>query len=134
MIALLTAALALGGGTSATAADGAYRGRDPDGHRISVVVRDQHVARLTVAISTYRCALFGEIGPLVVTIAPVAPIAAATGYAQFTRGPLSERLSARVWLTADGGASAIVRLRGTIATGDRCRSGALRFAPTPRRA
>jgi hypothetical protein len=134
VIALAVAALALAAGGSATAADGAYRARDAHGNRLTLVVRDQLVARATVTIGSYRCAGFGDIGPLRVTVAPGAPIAASTGVTHFAGGPSSERLSVRAGLHADGGVSAVVRLRGTIATGDRCASGAVRFIAAPRRA
>jgi hypothetical protein len=137
VVAALTAlaAPALGGGAggAATAADGVYRARDHAGHRLTLVARAGRITRATVTIGSYRCALFGEIGPLRVSVAPDAPILPSSGRVHFASGPSSERLSVRGGLQTDGGVRAIVRLRGTIATGDRCASRAVRFIPTPRR-
>jgi predicted dienelactone hydrolase len=135
---LAAVALAPSAGASAapgpTPADGRYRARDAAGHRLTLRVRDRRVVRVDVAVGTYRCATFGEVGPLAVTVRPTAAVVSASGLARFTSGPPSERLRVRARLLPGGRASAVVRLRGTIATGDPCASPSIRFAPASRRA
>jgi hypothetical protein len=102
-----------------------YAGRTAEGRALRLEIRGRRVARLTATLRRYRCATFGDIGPLRVDVRPGAPLGRGRTFA-FTAGPPSERLAARGTAGARR-ASGRLRVVGTIATGDPCRSRWVRF-------
>lgn len=118
MLAVALAAVAL----AAPPADGAYRG-----DRVALVVSDGAVTAVRATVRHMVCDPFGDIGPLRI-VAPVATAAIGDdGRVAFTVGPPSERLTVRARFGADRRARGRLRVRGTIGTGDPCRSPARRF-------
>ncbi|HEU4657081.1 MAG TPA: hypothetical protein VFR97_06130 [Capillimicrobium sp.] len=117
---MLATALALLA-AAAPVQDGDYRGE-----RVTLTVRDRHVVRARVTVRRFACATFGDVGPLRIVAAPHAPIAH-DGRVAFTVGPPSERLALRARFARGGTARGRLRVRGTIATGDPCRSPRVRF-------
>jgi len=102
-----------------------YTGHTIEGRRIVIDVAARRVARLRVGIRHYRCETFGELGPVVITRVVDVPIGR-DGRFRLSAGPPAERLT--VSGRRRGRAiTGTVRLRGTIATGQRCASATLRF-------
>lgn len=113
------AALALAG---APPADGTYRG-----DRVALVVRDGAVTEVRATVRRMVCDPFGDIGPLRIA-SPVADGAIdERGRVAFTVGPPSERLAVRARFDGRERARGRLRVRGTIGTGDPCRSPRVRF-------
>ncbi|HEY8583725.1 MAG TPA: hypothetical protein VIL49_12285 [Capillimicrobium sp.] len=117
-LAAALAALAL---TAPAPADGLYRG---DG--VALTVRDGAVVRVRARVPEMLCDPFGDIGPLRIVDAPAAPVGG-DGRVRFTVGPPSERLTLAARFGREGRARGRLRVRGTIGTGDPCRSPRQRF-------
>ena len=101
--------------------DGAYRG-----DAVTLVVRDHRIARVHATVRRYVCDPFGDVGPLLIRVAPDAGIAR-DGRVRFTAGPPSERLTLTARFARGGRATGRLRVRGTIGTGDPCASPWRRF-------
>ena len=92
---------------------------------LRIEVRARRVVRVVVTVRRYACGVFGDLGPLRV-VRRVSARVAADGTFRLTAGPPSERLTVRA-VAGRRSASGRVRVRGTIATGEPCRSGWVRF-------
>ena len=92
---------------------------------LRIEVRARRVVRVVVTVSRYRCGVFGDLGPLRV-VRRVSARVAADGSFRLTAGPPSERLTVRA-VAGRRSAAGRVRVVGTIATGEPCRSGWVRF-------
>lgn len=104
------------------------RGRTSQGAAMALTLRGARIVRVRVTLRRYVCVPEGDIAPLEVTVAPDARLGAGGSFG-FTAGPPSERLR------VDGRVGAIsriargsLRLRGTIGTGDPCRSPRVTFS------
>src|SRR5437870_819663 len=102
-----------------------YTGHTTEGRRVVVDVRRGAVVHVRVGVRHYRCETFGDIGPVVVARAGRAQIGA-SGRFVFRAGRDVERLTVSGVLRGRR-VRGTVRLTGTIATGERCRSARLRF-------
>ena len=102
-----------------------YTGRTSEDRRIVVAVRDRVVVRVSARIGRYECATFGDVGPIAVDERVHARVGR-DGRFRFTVGQVAQRLTVTGVLRARtiGGT---VRLRGSIATGQRCASATLRY-------
>jgi hypothetical protein len=89
-------------------------------------VRGRAVVDVRTQLAKYPCDTFGDIGPLVVREAGRATIAR-DGRFRFTAGEPAQRLTLTGRLGTGGRISGTLRVRGTIATGQRCASATLRF-------
>jgi hypothetical protein len=110
-----------------------YTGHTAEGRRIVVEVRDRAVIAVRAGIDHYRCATFGEIGPVVVVHRHLHAHIAADGRFALSAGAPSERL--RVTGRVHAGRRRVtgtVRLIGSIATGQRCVSATLRYTAAAR--
>jgi hypothetical protein len=88
------------------------------------------VVRVDAAVERYECEQFGDIGPLRIHARARARIDGRGRFA-LTSGTRAERVSVTGTVTSRG-ATGTLRVRGTIATGQRCASPALRFSARPR--
>jgi hypothetical protein len=102
-----------------------YTGHTTEGRRVVIEVRGESVVHVRVGIRRYRCETFGDIGPVVVSRAGRARIAAG-GRFTFGAGEDAERLTV-AGRALRGRIRGTVRVRGTIATGEVCSSSRLRF-------
>ena len=104
------------------------RGRTSEGAPMALTVRGGRIVRVRVTLRRYVCVPEGDIAPLAVDD-PASGRIGAAGRFGFTTGPLSERLrlDGRI---APGGRAArgSLQLRGTIGTGDPCRSRRVTFS------
>jgi hypothetical protein len=107
-----------------------YTGHTTEGRRVVVEVRGRAVVHVRVGIRRYRCETFGDIGPVIVSRAGRARISA-RGKFTFKAGEEAERLtvSGRV-SSSRARIRGTLRVRGSIATGEACASGTLRFTVT----
>jgi hypothetical protein len=104
-----------------------YVGQTTEHRRIVVDVRGRVVVGVRVGISHYPCADFGDVGPLVVREAGRAAIGA-DGRFRFAAGEPAQRVTiAGVLRRRTHRIAGTVVVRGSIATGQRCASGTLRF-------
>jgi hypothetical protein len=103
-----------------------YTGHTTEGRRVVVEVRGRAVVHVRVGIRRYRCETFGDIGPVIVSRAGHARISAA-GRFTFRAGEEAERLTVRGRLLRRGRVRGTLRVLGSIATGEACRSATLRF-------
>lgn len=117
LVAALALALAVG-----PPADGAYRGEG-----VALLVRDGAVIRVRATVRRMVCDPFGDIGPLRIAASVRDATIAPDGRVAFTVGPPSERLTLRARFDGRGRARGRLRVRGTIGTGDPCRSPRVRF-------
>jgi hypothetical protein len=108
----------------------AYGGRTDEGRRIVVEVERGRVVLVHAAIDSYVCATFGEVGPLRVHARANARV---DGKGRFSLrvGERAETVIASGTVTARN-ASGSLRVRGTIATGQKCQSHTLHFSARPR--
>ena len=109
-----------------------YTGHTTEHRRIVISVRARSVVavRPLAGFGAYRCDTFSDVGPLVVRERVRARIDA-RGRFVLTAGPEAQRLRvAGVVRARAGRITGTVRLRGTIATGQRCASATLRFTAT----
>ena len=104
------------------------RGRTSEGAAMALTVRDGRIVRVRVTLQRYVCVPEGDIAPLAVDDPASGRVGRAGGFG-FTTGPFSERLriDGRI-----GGAGRRARgsliVRGTIGTGDPCRSRRVTFS------
>jgi hypothetical protein len=105
-----------------------YTGQTIEHRRIVVEVRGRMVVGARVGIVRYPCADFGDIGPVTVREAGRAAIGR-DGRFRFTAGEPAQRITiSGVLRRRTHRISGTVRVRGSIATGQRCASGTLRFS------
>jgi hypothetical protein len=95
-----------------------YAGQTTEHRRIVLDVRGRAVIGVRVGITRYPCAAFGDVGPIVVRERGRAAIDR-DGRFRLIAGELRRRTH-RI--------SGTVRVHGSIATGQRCASGTLRFS------
>jgi hypothetical protein len=104
-----------------------YVGHTTEHRRIVVDVRGRTVTEVRVGITRYPCADFGDVGPLIVRAAGRAAIGR-DGRFGFTAGEPAQRVTVTgVVRRRTHRITGTVRVRGSIATGQRCASGVLRF-------
>jgi hypothetical protein len=103
-----------------------YSGHTTEGRRVVLDVRGREVVHVRVGLRRYVCETFGDLGPVVVSLGDRARIAA-DGRFTFTAGVPAQRLTVRGRTAPGGRVSGTLQLRGTIATGQRCASGTLRW-------
>lgn len=107
-----------------------YTGHTAEHRRVVVDVSDRAVVAVRVGILRYRCETFGEIGPLVVR-EPGRARVGADGRFTFRAGEEAQRITVRgVLRRRTRRVTGTVRVVGSIATGQRCASGTLRFTAT----
>lgn len=107
-----------------------YTGHTTEHRRIVISVRARSVVAVRVSIGAYRCDTFGDVGPLVVRERVRARIDA-RGRFVLAAGEEAQRLHVRGVVRARAGRiTGTLRLRGTIATGQKCASATLRFTAT----
>lgn len=128
MLAALVAAPALArqahGGPASP--DGRYRGAAPGAPSIVARVERRRVAAFSVTVYNYRCSFGGEVGPLAVRVEPDAPVGR-DGRIAFLTGSRVERLRVDARISR-GVLRGRLRVLGTIATGQPCRSRRITFA------
>ena len=101
--------------------------RTDEGRRVVLTIRRRTVVRVRVELRRYRCDVFGDIGPLHVDERVRARIGA-DGRFRIAAGEPAQRLALHGRL--DRGrrhAGGRLKVRGTIATGQRCASALVRF-------
>jgi hypothetical protein len=103
-----------------------YVGHTTDGRAVTVEVRGRAVVGVRATVARYACATFGDVGPLRVHETGRAPIDAA-GRFRFVAGEPAQRTTVTGTVRRGGRLSGHLRVRGTIATGQRCASLTLRF-------
>lgn len=104
-----------------------YVGQTTEHRRIVVDVRGRAVVGVRVGVTRYPCADFGDVGPLIVREAGRAAIGR-DGRFRFAAGEPAQRVTITgVLRRRTHRITGTVRVRGSIATGQRCASGALRF-------
>jgi hypothetical protein len=102
-------------------------GRTAEGRRIVLTLAGDEVVRVRAGVLAYRCETFGDLGPVVADKRGGAPVSR-RGRFGFTGGEAVERLTVAGTFTSDRRSVAgTLRLRGTIATGQRCTSAPIRF-------
>lgn len=109
-----------------------YTGQTAEHRRVVVDVRGSYVVGVRVGVARYRCETFGDVGPLVVRESGRARIAA-DGRFTFRAGEEAQTVTVRGVVRRASRPRRItgtVRLSGSIATGQRCASGTLRFTAT----
>jgi len=106
--------------------DGRYRGSAPGAPSIVARVERRRVAAFSVTVRNYRCDLGGDVGPLAVRVEPDAPVGG-DGRIAFTTGPRVERVRVDARISR-GVLRGRLRVLGTIATGQPCRSPRITFA------
>jgi hypothetical protein len=106
--------------------DGHAAARTADGSRVVLTIRDGAVVRARVTVGRYRCETFGDLGPVRADERGHARIGRAGRFA-FAAGEPARRVLVRGRVARDGRARGLLRVRGTIATGQRCSSPRLRF-------
>lgn len=93
---------------------------------VALTVEAGIVRTLRATIVRYPCDTFGDVGPLRVSVR----LAARVGHdGRFARaaGPASERVTVSGVVTRRS-VTGLLRVRGTIGTGERCASRVLRFS------
>lgn len=103
-----------------------YTGHTADGRAITVQVRGRAVVGVRASLARYVCETFGDIGPLRVSEIGHARIGAG-GRFRFVAGAAAQRLTITGTVRRGGRLSGHLRVRGTIATGQRCASLTLRY-------
>jgi hypothetical protein len=105
-----------------------YTGHTTEGRPIVVEVRGRVVVRVRATVERYPCETFGDVGPVVVREAVHARIAR-DGRFHFTAGEPAQRVTVagRLRRAGRGTVRGTLRVRGSIATGQRCASATLRF-------
>jgi hypothetical protein len=104
-----------------------YVGQTTEHRRIVVEVRGRSVTGVRVGIRHYPCADFGDVGPLIVREAGRAAIGR-DGRFRFAAGEPAQRITITgVLRRRTHRIIGTVEVRGSIATGQRCASGSLRF-------
>jgi hypothetical protein len=104
-----------------------YTGHTTEHRRIVIDVSGRSVVAVRLGIARYRCETFGEIGPVLVREAGRARIGA-DGRFTFRAGEEARRVTVHgVLRRRTHRITGTVRVVGTIATGQRCASGTVRF-------
>ncbi len=104
------------------------RGRTSEGAAVALTLRGGRVVRVRVTLRRYVCVPEGDIAPIAVDD-PASGRVGASGAFGFTAGPISERLRVDGRIGRDGRrARGSLILRGTIGTGDPCRSRRVTFS------
>jgi hypothetical protein len=93
---------------------------------VVLTVRDGAVVRARVTVARYRCQTFGDLGPVHADERGRARIGRDRRFA-FAAGEPAQRVLVRGRFDRHGRPSGVLRVRGTIATGQRCASARLRF-------
>ncbi|HET6509623.1 MAG TPA: hypothetical protein VFG42_22690 [Baekduia sp.] len=107
-----------------------YTGHTTEHRRIVLDVAGRSVVAVRAGLARYRCRTFGDIGPLVVREAGRARVGA-DGRFTFRAGEEAQRVTVRgVLRRRTHRITGTVRVVGSIATGQRCASGTLRFTAT----
>ena len=112
------------------------RGRTSEGAPLALTLRGRRIVRVRVTLNRYVCIPQGDIAPTRIDTSADARIGPRRRFG-FSAGAPSERLRVDGAITASGmGAGGSLRLRGTIGTGDPCRSPrvSFRISATPRAA
>jgi hypothetical protein len=105
-----------------------YVGQTTEHRRIVVDVRGRAVIGVRMGITRYPCAEFGDIGPFVLRERGRAAIGR-DGRFRFAAGEPAQRVTITgVLRRRTHRITGTVRVRGSIATGQRCASATLRFA------
>jgi hypothetical protein len=106
-----------------------YTGHTTEDRRIVVDVRGRVVVGVRAGIGRYPCETFGDVGPLVVRASDLRAPIRRDGRFRVTTGEPAQRISLSGTLRRrTGRITGTVRVRGSIATGQRCASATLRFA------
>jgi hypothetical protein len=126
MIGLLLVAAAL-----APTPAPSYTGRTTEDRRVTLTVRDGRVTRVRTTVAVYRCARFGDIGPLAISLAARARVDRRGRFA-FVTGERAERVAIAGRLRGRDVVTGRIRVSGTIGTGERCSSRTVRFRATAR--
>jgi hypothetical protein len=108
----------------------AYAGRTDEGRRIVIELNDDRVVLVHAAVDFYDCETFGEVGPIRVHKHAGARVDSKGRFA-FTAGDRAESVVVKGTI-AGGRATGTLRVAGTIATGQQCRSHTLRFSARQR--
>jgi hypothetical protein len=104
-----------------------YVGQTTEHRRIVVDVRGRAVIGVRVGITRYPCADFGDVGPFILRERGRAVIGR-DGRFRFAAGEPAQRVTITGVLRRRAHRiTGSVRVRGSIATGQRCASGVLRF-------
>lgn len=109
-----------------------YTGQTAEHRRVVVDVAGRWVVGVRVGLGRYPCETFGDVGPLVVRERGRARIGP-DGRFTFRAGEEAQRVTVRGVLrraTHRRRVTGTVRVVGSIATGQRCASGTLRFTAT----
>jgi hypothetical protein len=107
-----------------------YAGQTTEHRRIVLDVRGRVVVALRAGVTRYPCATFGDVGPLVVRERGRATVGR-DGRFRLTWGESAQRVTvAGVLRRRTHRITGTLRVRGTIATGQRCASATLRFRAT----
>jgi hypothetical protein len=109
-----------------------YSGHTVEGRRVVLEVRGRAVVAVRAGVGRYPCETFGDIGPLVVREAVRAAIGP-DGRFRFTAGEPAQRVTVAGTLRRrTHRITGTLRLRGSMATGQRCASATLRFTAVHR--
>ncbi len=104
-----------------------YVGHTTEHRRIVIDVRGRAVVGVRVGVTRYPCADFGDIGPLILRESGRATIGR-DGRFRFAAGEPAQRVTITgVLRRRTRRITGTVRVRGSIATGQRCATAALRF-------
>jgi hypothetical protein len=110
-----------------------YTGHTTEDRRIVVEVRGRVVVGVRAGIGRYACETFGDVGPLVVRAGDLRAPIRRDGRFRLSTGEPAQRITVTGTLRPrTGRITGTVRVRGSIATGQRCASATLRFAATRR--
>jgi hypothetical protein len=112
-----------------------YVGHTTEGRRVVLEVRGRAIVGLTARVVRYPCATFGDVGPVLVQERGRAAVGR-DGRFRFTWGEPAQRVTVSGVLRArtTRRVSGTLRVHGSIATGQRCASGTLRFTAARARA
>jgi hypothetical protein len=105
-----------------------YTGHTTEARRVVLDVRGRSVVALRAGVGRYRCETFGDIGPLVVRARDLHARVGADGRFHLTTGEPAQRVTVAGTLRRrTHRITGTLRVRGSIATGQRCASATLRF-------
>jgi hypothetical protein len=106
-----------------------YAGHTTEHRRVVLQVRGRTVVAVTAGVTRYPCTTFGDVGPLVVRERGRARVGRDGRFA-FTWGERALAITVRGILRARPSRriTGTLRVTGTIATGQACASGTLRFS------
>ena len=104
----------------------AYLARTEENRRLTITVRNHRVTRVRGTIADYECDDFGDIGPMRFDVKVKARINKRNNRFSFVHGDRAQRVGVAGYVKRYG-AHGRIRMAGTIATGQRCESGVLRW-------